>query len=144
MIAVAARNLKSAEDFAAKFDIKKAYGSYKELANDPYVEVVYVGSINTAHLEICKMLLNHDKHVLCEKPLGMNVKETEEMLKLAQKKKLFFMEAIWSRYVEKKNMYCVTEIEGISRFEALYIWIIFQGTTFIFETKRRNRSRIYW
>ena len=97
VVAVAARNLKSAEDFAAKFDIKKAYGSYKELANDPYVEVVYVGSINTTHLEICKMLLNHDKHVLCEKPLGMNVKETEEMLKLAQKKKLFFMEAIWSR-----------------------------------------------
>ena len=100
VIAVAARNLKSAEDFAAKFDIKKAYGSYKELANDPYVEVVYVGSINTTHLEICKMLLNHDKHVLCEKPLGMNVKETEEMLKLAQKKKLFFMEAIWSRQVK--------------------------------------------
>ena len=65
---------------------------------DPSVEIVYVGSINTAHLSICKLCFNHNKHILCEKPLGMNVKETEELLNMAKEKKLFFMEAIWSRY----------------------------------------------
>jgi dihydrodiol dehydrogenase / D-xylose 1-dehydrogenase (NADP) len=43
------------------------------------------------------MLLTAGKHVLCEKPLGMNVKETQEMVELAKKQKLFLMEAIWSR-----------------------------------------------
>ena len=101
-MAVAARNLKSAQEFANKFDIPKAYEGYDALAKDPIVEVVYVGSINPTHLNICKLLLNNGKHVLCEKPLGMNVKETEEMVNLAREKKLFFMEAIWSRYTLKK------------------------------------------
>ena len=96
-MAVAARNLKSAQDFANKFDIPKAYEGYEALAKDPSVEVVYVGSINPTHLNICKLLLTNGKNVLCEKPLGMNVKETEEMVNLAREKKLFFMEAIWSR-----------------------------------------------
>ena len=97
VVAVAARNLKSAQDFANKFDIPKAYEGYDALAKDPNVEVVYVGSINPTHLNICKLLLNNGKHVLCEKPLGMNFKETEEMVNLAREKKLFFMEAVWSR-----------------------------------------------
>ena len=46
---------------------------------------------------IVKLLLNNGKHILCEKPLGMNVKETKEILDLAKEKNLFLMEAIWSR-----------------------------------------------
>jgi dihydrodiol dehydrogenase / D-xylose 1-dehydrogenase (NADP) len=37
------------------------------------------------------------KHVLCEKPLGMNVKETREIIELAKAKKVFLMEAMWAR-----------------------------------------------
>ena len=43
------------------------------------------------------MMLNAGKHVICEKPLGMNLKETQELIDLARKQKLFLMEAIWSR-----------------------------------------------
>ena len=92
-----ARNLDKAKEFAAKFEIPKAYGSYDELAKDPDIDVVYVGSVCFTHLEVCKMLLNHNKHILCEKPLAMDVKETEEILNLAKEKGTFFMEAIWSR-----------------------------------------------
>ena len=59
--------------------------------------MVYVEAIHPAHLSIVKLLLNCEKHILCEKPLGMNVKETKEMLNLAKEKNLFLMEAIWSR-----------------------------------------------
>ena len=97
VIAVGARNLDKAKEFAAKFEIPKACGSYDELAKDPEIDVVYVGSVCFTHLEVCKMLLNHNKHVLCEKPLAMDVKETEEILNLAKEKGTFFMEAIWSR-----------------------------------------------
>ena len=96
-MAIAARSQKSAQEFADKFDIPKAYEGYENLASDPEIQVVYVGSINPTHLEVVKLLLNHGKHILCEKPLGMNVKETKEMLALAKEKNLFFMEAIWSR-----------------------------------------------
>lgn len=43
-------------------------------------------------------MLENKKHVLCEKPLGMNQKEVNEMIKHANQNKVFFMEAIWSRY----------------------------------------------
>jgi len=98
IVAVAARKIASAKEFAAKFNIAKAYEGYEPLAHDPEVEVVYVGAINTTHLNIVKLLLNNGKHILCEKPLGMNVKETKEMLELAKEKNLFLMEAIWSRF----------------------------------------------
>lgn len=42
-------------------------------------------------------MLNHGKHVLCEKPLTMNLKQTTELINLAKQKKLFLMEAVWSR-----------------------------------------------
>lgn len=57
-----------------------------------FVDIVYVGSINTAHVEHCKMMLNAGKHVLCEKPLAMNTREVKEIVELAKEKKLFLME----------------------------------------------------
>jgi len=97
LLAVAARSLESAEKFKAKFGMERAYEGYESLAKDADVDVVYVGAINTAHLSIARMMLEAGKHVLCEKPLCMNVKQTKELIKLAREKKLFLMEAIWSR-----------------------------------------------
>jgi dihydrodiol dehydrogenase / D-xylose 1-dehydrogenase (NADP) len=98
VVAVAARSLESAQKFAKVHEIAKAYGSYEELVKDPEIDVVYVGSVNPQHLPLVKLSLNNGKHVLCEKPLGINVKETKEMQALAKSKKLFLMEAIWSRF----------------------------------------------
>lgn len=74
LVAIAARNLSSAQEFAKTHNISKAYGSYEELAKDPNVEVAYVGAINTVHLDVTILLLEHGKHVLVEKPFGMNAK----------------------------------------------------------------------
>ena len=99
VVAVAARKLEDAQKFAIKhgIDMDKAYGEYSALATDPDVEVVYVGSVNPQHLTMARMYLEAGKHVLCEKPLCMNLRETEELVELARRKKLFLMEAIWSR-----------------------------------------------
>ena len=96
---MAARSLDRAREFANRFGVKNAHGSYEALAADPDVEVVYVGSINTEHVKLCKMMLAAGKHVLCEKPLGLNVRETKEIVEAAKKNKVFLMEAIWSRFV---------------------------------------------
>jgi dihydrodiol dehydrogenase / D-xylose 1-dehydrogenase (NADP) len=77
---VAARELKSAQEFATLEKIPKAYGSYEELAKDPNVEVVYIGTINSAHLPTAKLMLEHGKHVLCEKPFTLNLKREQNII----------------------------------------------------------------
>jgi dihydrodiol dehydrogenase / D-xylose 1-dehydrogenase (NADP) len=60
--------------------------------------VVYVGTIAINHFELCKMMLEHDKHVLCEKPMCLLVEHTEELVELARARKKFLLEGIWSRF----------------------------------------------
>lgn len=98
VVAVAARDLSRAQEFADKFVIAKAYGTYVELAEDPNVEVVYIGTLNPQHYEVAQLMLEHGKHVLVEKPLCMNEKQAKKLIAYAERKKLFLMEAIWSRF----------------------------------------------
>ena len=97
VVACAARKLEAAQEFAKKHGIEKAYGDYAMLAQDPQVEVVYVGAINPAHLPLAKIFIEAGKAVLCEKPLAMNLKETKKLVELAREKGVFLMEAVWSR-----------------------------------------------
>ncbi|XP_020289383.1 trans-1,2-dihydrobenzene-1,2-diol dehydrogenase-like [Pseudomyrmex gracilis] len=97
VVAVAARELSRAQQFAKLHKIKKSYDKYEELALDRDIDIVYIGAINTLHFDIAMMMLEHGKHVLCEKPLTMNLKQTTELIQYARTKKLFLMEAVWSR-----------------------------------------------
>ncbi|MEQ2257155.1 hypothetical protein ILYODFUR_031687 [Ilyodon furcidens] len=98
VVAVAARKLEDAQEFARKHSISRAYGSYEELARDPEVDVVYVGVIHPYHLNACRLFTNAKKNVLCEKPLAMNTKEVKEILDCAKKNDVFLMEAVWTRF----------------------------------------------
>ena len=64
LAAVGSRRLQSAETFAQKYHISKAYGSYEELAQDPDVEAVYVATPNSMNYENCLLCLSHGKHGL--------------------------------------------------------------------------------
>lgn len=98
VVAVGARDLSRAEEFAKRFDIPKSYGSYLELAQDPEVEVVYVGTLNPQHFNVAKLMLENGKNVLVEKPLCINEKQAHALISYAEEKGLFLMEAIWSRF----------------------------------------------
>ncbi|XP_063334786.1 trans-1,2-dihydrobenzene-1,2-diol dehydrogenase [Pelmatolapia mariae] len=98
VVAVAARKLEDAQEFAKKHSISKAYGSYEELARDPDIDVVYVGVIHPYHLNTCLVFTNAKKNVLCEKPLAMNTKEVQQILASAKKNDVFLMEAVWTRF----------------------------------------------
>lgn len=98
VVAVAASDLCRAKEFAEFHDIRKFYGTYKELASDPTVEVVYIGCLNPQHFPVAMLMLENGKHVLCEKPLCMNEKEVGKLVAFAEEKKLFLMEAIKSRF----------------------------------------------
>ena len=96
--AVAARKLDDAAKFAARFEMPKHYDSYDALFADPDVNIVYVGSIISAHKDLCVRAMKAGKHVLCEKTMCVNGVEQEEILGTAKAENRFFMEAIWTRF----------------------------------------------
>ncbi len=96
--AVAARSLESAAKLATTHSIPTAYGSYDELATDPNIDVVYIGTIHPTHFSAASKMLEAGKPVLCEKPLTMNTAETKTLIELAKSKNLFLMEGVWMRF----------------------------------------------
>ncbi|MFC5175793.1 Gfo/Idh/MocA family protein [Nocardioides taihuensis] len=92
--AVGSRREESARSFAAEHG-GRAHASYEALVTDPEVEVVYVASPHAVHLEHARMALEAGKHVLCEKPLTLDLADAEEMVRLAREHDRFLMEAMW-------------------------------------------------
>lgn len=99
LVAVAGRSLEKAEAFAKEFGVARAYGNLNELAEDPEVDIVYVGTLHPAHKENALAFLRAGKAVLCEKPFTMNAAEAEEIIRFAKEKRIFLMEAMWTRYL---------------------------------------------
>jgi predicted dehydrogenase len=99
IVAVGSRTQASADAFGDQWDIPRRYGSYEALANDPDVDVVFIGTPHTFHYENMLLCLNAGKHVLCEKPLTINAAQADECIKLARQKGLFLMEAMWTRFL---------------------------------------------
>ncbi|EFN80683.1 trans-1,2-dihydrobenzene-1,2-diol dehydrogenase [Harpegnathos saltator] len=121
VVAVAARNLSHAEDFAKQHNIQKAYNDYEQLAKDKDIEIVYIGAIHTEHYKLAMMMLTEGKHVLCEKPMTMNPIDTTKLITYARNKNLFLMEGVWSRcfpiYDNIKKMLeagCMGDIHHVS------------------------------
>ena len=96
--AVGSRSLEKAVDFAGRFGIGKAYGSYEEMVADPMVDMVYVATPHNCHFPHVRLCLENGKHVLCEKAFMLNASEAEEVLAMARERGLFVAEAIWTRY----------------------------------------------
>lgn len=98
IVAVGSRSLARAEAFAAKYQAR-AYGSYNELALDPDVDIVYIGTPHPMHKENALACLRAGKAVLCEKAFTMNADELKELIDTAKENKAFMMEAMWTRFL---------------------------------------------
>ncbi|PKI90567.1 oxidoreductase [Actinomycetales bacterium SN12] len=99
VVAVGSRTQESADEFAARFDIPRAHGSYVDLAEDPEVDIIYVATPHPMHHEDARLALQNGKHVLVEKAFTLNRAEAEDLQKLAAEKGLLAMEAMWTRYL---------------------------------------------
>ena len=93
LYAIAGRSINKAESFKEEFGFEKAYGSYEELIEDPEVQAVYVPLPNDLHCKWVTAALKKGKHVLCEKPLGLNAEEVRQMHKTAADNGVYLMEA---------------------------------------------------
>ncbi|MEM6523318.1 MAG: Gfo/Idh/MocA family oxidoreductase [Bacteroidota bacterium] len=103
LVAVGSRSSKSAQEFAQKFGADRAHPTYLDLVKDPEVDIIYVSTPHSFHKENTILCLNHGKAVLCEKPIGVNRLELEEMINIAQQRKLFMMEAMWTYFLPTIN-----------------------------------------
>jgi predicted dehydrogenase len=84
--------------------VRKAFGSYEALLEDPAVDLVYVAAPHSLHYGVMKSCLEHGKNILCEKPFTVNAAQARDILEEAGKKKIFAAEAMWSRYLPVRKI----------------------------------------
>jgi predicted dehydrogenase len=99
LVAIASRSQENADDFAKKYNSKKAYNSYLDLAKDAEVDAVYIATPHSFHKEHTILCLRNKKAVLCEKPFAMNLQEVEEMIEVAKENNVLLMEALWTYFL---------------------------------------------
>lgn len=102
--AVASRRLEKAEAFAREWHFQKAYGSYEELAADPEVDLIYIATPHAMHYDNARLCVEHGKAVLVEKAFTANAAQARELIRLAEEKKVFLTEAIWTRYMPGRQI----------------------------------------
>ena len=97
--AIASRSLEKAEEFAGRWNIEKAYGSYEEMVADDEMDLVYIATPHSHHFQHAMLALEHGRNVLVEKAFTANAQEAETLIRTAHEKGLFITEAIWTRYM---------------------------------------------
>jgi predicted dehydrogenase/aryl-alcohol dehydrogenase-like predicted oxidoreductase len=97
LVAVGGRRQEAADAFAREFKADRAHGSYEAMLADPGVQAVYVAVPHPWHAEWAIKAAEAGKHILCEKPLGLNHAEAMAIVESAKDNDVFLMEAFMYR-----------------------------------------------
>lgn len=98
LVAIASRDPALARSVADDLGIPKAHGSYDDLINDPTVDAIYIPLPNHLHLEWTERAAAAGKHVLCEKPLGLDAGEARRMVETCESAGVVLLEAFMYRF----------------------------------------------
>lgn len=99
LVAVASREGAKARAFAEAHGARLAFGDYAALAGCEEVDVVYVATPPSRHVDDCLLCLDGGRHVLCEKPFALTAADARRMADRASARGLFLMEAMWTRFL---------------------------------------------
>ena len=99
--AVGSRSLDRAEDFARRYGIATAVGTYEELVALDDVDIVYVATPHPSHLEHALLSMDAGKHVLIEKPIAISADQARQIAAKAEETGLFCAEALWTLFLPK-------------------------------------------
>ncbi|MFZ1800286.1 MAG: Gfo/Idh/MocA family oxidoreductase [Chitinophagaceae bacterium] len=99
LYAIASHNKENALDFSTKFSPKFVYHDYEEMLKNEEIDIVYIATTHNFHYQNTLLCLHYGKAVLCEKAFAENAAQAREMIDLARAKKLFLMEALWTRFL---------------------------------------------
>ncbi|MFF1252306.1 Gfo/Idh/MocA family protein [Pseudarthrobacter sp. NPDC058329] len=97
VVAVSSRHASSAKDFADTFRIPASFDDYNSMLNAD-IDAVYIGTPHVTHFELARAALERGRHVLCEKPIGLDAGEVRELAAIAAKSGAFLMEAMWMKF----------------------------------------------
>jgi predicted dehydrogenase len=95
--AVGARDAERAKAFATAYGVARSYGSYTELLADPDLDVVYIATTHGQHRDHALLALRAGKPILVEKAFTLNAAQAREVVAEARARRLFCMEAMWTR-----------------------------------------------
>ncbi len=99
LVAVASRTKENAEKFGDEFGIPVRFDSYEKMAQSDVIDAAYIAVPHSGHIGCSVLMMKNGKHVLCEKPMAVNLKEAEEMFLCAKENNVLLMEAMWARLV---------------------------------------------
>ena len=140
LVAVGSRSLERARAFAADFGAEHAAGSYAATFDGPRIDAVYIATPHTGHRELTLLCLERGIPVLCEKPLGLNLTEVEEMVAAARRTNTYLMEALWSCFIPSLvEMKRLVEAGAIGKLESLRADFGFRGAP----REDFDRDRLY-
>jgi len=97
VVAVGSRNAESAQKFASEHGLPRAHGTYEALLADPEVQAVYIATPHPQHVEWIIRAAEAGKHVLCEKPIGLNHAEAMVAAEACREHDVLLMEAFMYR-----------------------------------------------
>jgi predicted dehydrogenase len=99
LVAVGSRSQENARTFANEFPVAHIHHSYEGLAKNQEVDVIYVATPHSHHYENTLLCMEHNKSVLCEKAFAVNHRQAKEMVDTARRRKIFLMEAMWTKFL---------------------------------------------
>ncbi len=134
---VASRDIDRAKVFGERYNSINSYGSYQALSEDPDIDIVYIATPHVFHYDHTMMCLRNGKAVLCEKPMGMDPVEVQQMVDESRSRNLFLMEGMWTRFIPAtEKLIDLLDEEVIGDFVSLQ-------ADFGFEGDGKLKSRLY-
>jgi predicted dehydrogenase len=105
LVAVASRTQERADEYAAEWEIPRAYGSYEALLADLEIDAVYISLPNTMHVDWSIKAAEAGKHVLCEKPMDSSPDRVDDAFDAADRAGTFLTEAfMWRHNPQTKRL----------------------------------------
>ena len=124
IVAISSRKLKTAQEWAAKLGIPKAYGSYEEMLADPEIECVYNPLPNHLHVPLTLAAAKAGKHVLCEKPIAITAKEAKKLREAPRKVQIAeaFMVRHALQWIDAKKRVQAGEIGEVRAIQVMFTY----------------------
>lgn len=97
VLAIASRNLTLGTEIAERLQIPRAYDGYEALLADPDIEAVYIPLPNHLHVPWSIRAAEAGKHVLCEKPIGLDAQEASQLIEVRDRTEVMIQEAFMVR-----------------------------------------------
>ena len=127
--AVASSKSARAKNFANIYKVNRFYDNYDDLFKDSEVDIIYIASLNNNHYKHSVNAIKNNKAVLCEKPLAINKSQVKDLLQLSNEKRVFLMEALWTRFNPVFDQLLRWISEGqIGKIKYIYASFSFNGT----------------